>query len=261
MCPSRWLSAGIRRVLDAGTVWRAVCRHVFEMGEREPDLVTLLLWATTKSASSRYLDASPELRASLRDRLVGNLGDAAESILRFVESGADGDALALAVVCQVVFGDGSESTLDAAAARMEQYHSNKPIRHCRSGDASARAATEAIADLDRRRTRQAALPHLQRADELSRQFHCEDHAYRSRLTLLGFEQRLARFGAQVVSAIDSPSEEATQSCERLQAEIAEHRMAKLGRRRDQISRTEMALRLVRWLLVHSPPPDRSPNSP
>ena len=34
------VSAG---VLDAGTVWRAVCRHVFEMGEREPDLVSLLL--------------------------------------------------------------------------------------------------------------------------------------------------------------------------------------------------------------------------
>ena len=39
------VSAGI---LDAGTVWRAICRHVFDMGEREPDLVTLLLWATDK---------------------------------------------------------------------------------------------------------------------------------------------------------------------------------------------------------------------
>ena len=36
------VSAGL---LDAGTVWRAICRHVFEMGEREPDLVSLLLWA------------------------------------------------------------------------------------------------------------------------------------------------------------------------------------------------------------------------
>src|SRR5262249_36272030 len=89
------VSAG---VLDAGTVWRAICRHVFDMGEREPDLVTLLLWATTKSGSSRYLNASEELRDSLRQRLVANLGDPAGSILRFIENGAGADALALGIV-------------------------------------------------------------------------------------------------------------------------------------------------------------------
>ena len=97
------------------------------------------------------------------------------------------------------------------------------------------------------RTRRPALTHLQRADALIRQFHCEDHAYRNRLTLLSFEQRLARFGAQVKAAIDQPGEEAMQTCERLQGEITDHRLAKLGRKRDQISRTGMALRLVRWL--------------
>jgi hypothetical protein len=237
------VSAGI---LDSGTVWRAISRHVFDMGESEPDLVSLLLWATTRSGSVRYLDASPELRASLRDRLVGNLGDAAESILRIIDSGASGDALALAVVCQVVYGEGKDTTLEAAAARMEQYHSNKPIPPT-TGRCLGVIATDAVADLDRREDAQAALPHVQRADELIRQFHCEDYAYRNRLTRLGFEQRLARFGTQVQTAIDTPNEEMTQSCERVQSEISEHRLAKLGRKRDQISRTGMALRLVRWL--------------
>ena len=100
------VSAGI---LDAGTVWRAISRHVFDMGESEPDLVSLLLWATTKSGPARYLDASDELRASLRQRLMDSLGDAADSILRFIESGAGADALALAVVCQVVFGEGDRT--------------------------------------------------------------------------------------------------------------------------------------------------------
>ena len=129
------VSAGI---LDAGTVWRAVSRHVFEMGEREPDLVSLLLWAASKSGSARYASASDELKASLRHRLMGVLGDAADSVLRFIDSGAGADALALAVACQVVFGDGAEPTLDAAAARMEQYHGNKPVskgvgRHAGTG--------------------------------------------------------------------------------------------------------------------------------
>ena len=155
------VSAGI---LDGGTVWRAISRHVFDMGESEPDLVSLLLWATTRSAPSRYLKASPELRTSLRDRLVGNLGDAAESILRFIESGANADALALAIVCQVVYGEEKDSTLEAAAARMEQYHSNKPIPpsigRCLGG-----VATDAIADLDRKEDSHASHPHLHRLSE------------------------------------------------------------------------------------------------
>jgi hypothetical protein len=233
-------------ILDGGTVWRAISRHVFDMGESEPDLVSLLLWTTIRSASSRYLKVSQELKTSLRDWLVGNLGAAAESILRFIDSGAGADALALAVVCEVVFGDGKDTPLEAAAARMEQYHSNKPIPPS-IGRCLATVATDAIADLDRREDSQNTLPHLQRADALIRQFRCEHLAYRSRLTLLGFEQRLARFGARVRATIDKPSEEAIRGCERLQSEITEHRLAKLGRKQDQISRTRMALRLVRWL--------------
>jgi hypothetical protein len=237
------VSAGI---LDAGTVWRAVSRHVFEMGESEPDLVALLLWATSKSGSARYLNASDELKGSLSQRLTGRLGEVADSVLRFIESRAGADALALAVVCQVVFGEGQDTPLDAAAARMEQYHGNKPVSKG-LGRALSRTAQDAIADLDRRDDPRIAQQHLQRADELLRQFRCEDHAYRSRLTLLGYEQRLARLGEQIVSAVASPGEAVTRRCEELQQEVADHRLARLGRRQEQVGRTEMALRLVRWL--------------
>ena len=118
------VSAGL---LDAGTVWRAICRHVFDMGEREPDLLSLLLWAASESKARRYQQAGDDIRASLLQRLMHNLGDAASSVLRFVECGAGPDVLALSVVCQVVFGQGNDKVLDAAAARMEQYHGNKPI--------------------------------------------------------------------------------------------------------------------------------------
>ena len=237
------VSAGI---LDAGTVWRAVSRHVFDMGESEPDLVSLLLWASSKSGPTRYLGVAEELRTSLRQRLMNSLGDAADSILRFMDSGAGADALALAVVCQVVFGSGGEKTLDAAAARMEQYHRHKPISQG-VGRALGRIAADAIADLDRKEDPRIAGKHLDRADELLRQFRCDDHAYRNRLTMLGHEQRLARFGAQIEAVLDAPGEAATETCEKLQQEVAAHRIAKLGRRIEQLSRTEMALRLVRWL--------------
>ena len=113
-----------------------------------------------------------------------NLGDAADSILRFVESGAGADALALAVVCQVVFGDGKDSTLEAAAARMEQYHNNKPIPTVDRTMPGRVLRRMPLPTWTARKTPTPAQQHLQRADELLRQFRCEDHAYRNRLTLL-----------------------------------------------------------------------------
>jgi len=247
------VSAGI---LDAGTVWRAICRHVFDMGESEPDLVSLLLWASSEKGPNRYKQAGAPICASLRRRLVQNLGDAAESILRFVESNAGADALALAVTCLVVYGEGDEPTLDAAAARMEQYHANKPIAK-NVGRTLGKVSIDAIADLDRHDDPRVAQHHLQRADELLKQFICHEHAYRNPLTRSSFEQRLSRLGHAIQSAIKKPDSDVnavaqhervfTAVCEARLEEISSHRLAKLGRNKDQVSKAEMAVRLVRWL--------------
>jgi len=247
------VSAGI---LDAGTVWRAICRHVFDMGESEPDLVSLLLWASSEKGPKRYKQAGEAICGSLRKRLVHNLGDAAESILRFVESNAGADALALAVTCLVVYGSGEKPTLDAAAARMEQYHANKPIPQT-VGRTLGKVAIDAIADLDRHDDPRVAQHHLQRADELLRQFICHEHAYRNPLTRLSFEQRLGRLGHAIQKAIKTPENSVIavaqfegvfiEGCEARLEEIESHRLAKLGRNKDQVLKAEMAVRLVRWL--------------
>ncbi|MCR9292938.1 MAG: BREX-2 system phosphatase PglZ [bacterium] len=243
------VSAG---VLDSGTVWRAICRHVFDMGEREPDLVSLLLWASSEKGPKRYEKAGNEICESLRRRLIHNLGDAADSILRFIESKAGGDALSLAVVCQVVFGSGDDSTLDAAAARMEQYHGNNPIsKHV--GQTLGRIAVDAIADLDRHDDPRIAQEHLRRADQLIEQFHCQEYASRNALSRMAFEQRLERLGDAINTAVGNTNEETIGACEVRLDEIAEHRLAKLGRNKDQVSKAEMAVRLVRWL---SQPPTK-----
>ena len=238
------VSAG---VLDAGTVWRAVSRHVFEMGDREPDLLTLLLWATTPNGPNRYLEATGELRESFRHRLVANLGVAGETILRFIDSNAGPDALALAVACQVIFGQGSDEVIEAAAARLEQYHQNKPISKT-VGRMLGQIASDAIADVDRRHDDPRVVQaHLQRADDLLRQFRCDEFAYRNDLSALGFEQRLLRFADQIKLTVAKPGEDAIQRCEELQSTVADHRLAKQPRHAAQISRTKMAVRLTRWL--------------
>jgi hypothetical protein len=237
------VSAGL---LDAGTVWRAICRHVFDMGEREPDLVSLLLWAASEKGTKRYQTAGDDVCASLRRRLVHNLGDAADSILRFIESEAGPDALALAVVCQAVFGSGDDTTLDAAAARMEQYHGNKPISKT-VGRTLGKVAIDAIADLDRQDDPRTAQQHLQRADELLKQFLCDEYAYRNTLTRLSFEQRLGRLGHAIKAAVQKTSDETISDCESRLDDLTDHRFAKLGRNNDQVSKAEMAVRLIRWL--------------
>lgn len=242
------VSAG---VLDAGTVWRAVCRHVFEMGDREPDLVTLLLWATTQNGPKRYIEATEELRGSLRNRLHSRLGDAADAILRIVDSQAGKNALALAVTCQVIFGSGDDEVLDAAAARLEQYHQNKPLSKA-IGRMLGDLANDAIVDLDRRDDPRIAQSHLEQADEFLKQFRCEEYSHRNQLSRNGYEQRLLEFGRRIKRAIAEPSESAIADCEQQQEYVANHRIGKQRRFADQVSRTEMAVRLIRWLNLPLP---------
>lgn len=237
------VSAGL---LDGGTVWRAICRQVFDIEPSEPDLVSLLLWAASEKGAKRYEKADDDICKSLRRRLIHNLGDAADSILRFIENNSGPDALALAVTCQVVFGSGDDSTLDAAAARMEQYHGNKPIPKT-VGQTLGKIAIDAIADLDRQVDPRIAQEHLRRADELIEQFLCQDYAHRNTLSRMAFEQRLGRLGQAINAAVENVSDETIAACELRLEDIADHRLAKLGRNKDQVSKAEMAVRLVRWL--------------
>ena len=237
------VSAGI---LDAGTVWRAIYRHVFDMEESEPDGVSLLLWATSEKGAKRYRQASDALRASLRQRLIQQVGHVADPILGCLDRNVGADALALAVTCLVVYGSGDEATLDAAAVRMERYHDKSQMPRS-VGRALGEIAVSAIAELDRHPDLRVAQQHLQRADELLQQFFCEEYAYRNRLTRLSFAQRLGRLGQAIQAALKTPSQQAIKECESRLEAITDHRLAKLERNKDQVSKAEMAVRLVRWL--------------
>ena len=134
-------------MLDAGTAWRAIYRHALGMEDREPDLPGLLRWAAETGAGG-YLASPADLRAATRSRLEATLGAAAVAILDVVESGASRDALALALVFEVVFAEpgADEPSLRAAAARLERFHLHRPIEPD-IGRTLARAGQDAIDDL------------------------------------------------------------------------------------------------------------------
>jgi hypothetical protein len=238
------VSAG---VLDAGTVWRSVCRHVFDMGEREPELLSvLLLWATTESGSRRYQAAAPELRESLGRRLQQTVGEGAASVLRIVQHGFAADAVAIAVACQVIYGSGDEALLDAPAGRLERFHGNLPLSRA-LGRALGNAAAEAISDLDRLDETRRTQDCLQRADELLKQLGCADHVHRSTLTRWSFDRRLERLGEAVGEFLKQRSAATLLQCETRLLDVLNHRFASLNRNRDQVVRAEMSVRLLRWL--------------
>ena len=231
-------------VLDAGTIWRAVFRHVLEMGDREPDLVSLLLWGVSGSVT-RYLSANEELRKATREQLTKTLGRTADSILRFIDGGYSTDCLALALVCGLVIENSDRfSELDKASARLEKFHGDTPIPKGVAAVLGAKGK-EAIEELDRSDDPSVAAGHLARTDYLLKAIQADPFAYLSDLTPNGFKQRLARYGEALRESVENPTEETVGTCEVRLQEISDHRQA--SQTPEQVVRAKMALRLLRWL--------------
>ena len=130
--------------------------------------------------------------------------------------------------------------LDAAAARMEQYHGDKPISKL-VGRALGRIANEAIADLGLARMIHA-LPKSTCNEQTIcwSKLRCDELAYRNRLTLFSYEQRLSRFGKRDHFNTCGSESRSDLRSEKLQLDIAAHRRAKIGQRTEQLYRTDSA---------------------
>jgi hypothetical protein len=237
-------------VLDAGTVWRTLIRHALLLRDGEPTLARLLIWAATSVAGvERYRCASEDFRAAMRQRLAGSLGLGAETVIDMIEGGAARDALAVAIVCEVVFAEDGPGELQAAAVRLERFQGNRPISAA-VGRLLARAGEEAVRELALEDP-PADLPHLTRADEILREVQAAGQAYRGRLTRAGWEQRLERFTAGLSDALTGREPgrplalNAVADCTALARPVLAHAFA--GRYRDQADRVRMALKLLRWL--------------
>jgi hypothetical protein len=237
-------------VLDAGTVWRTLFRYALHLRDGEPTLARLLIWAATSVAGvERYRSAPDNFRAAARQRLGGSLGPPAEAVLDMVEGGSARDALAVAVVCEVVFAEDAPGDLQAAAVRLERFHGNRPIPSA-LGRLLARAGTEAVRELAQEDP-PGDLPHLARADEILRGLQAVGQAYRGGLTRAGWEQRLERFAAGLSAALAGRepgrplAPNAVADCAALARPVLAHAFA--GRYRDQADRVRMALKLLRWL--------------
>ncbi len=239
-------------VLDAASVWRTLCRHAFQMSDGELDVPRLLIWAaTTPGGVARYGSAPDDLREALRERVLTTLGPAAGSVLAFIEAGHAQDALALSVVCGVVFrGAEVPPELREAAARLERFHGNAPLLPV-VGEQLAQATREALRDSAADHAGEL-VNHLTRADQILREVRAEQYAWLSDLTPLGQEQRLGRFAQGLQDALASarandgqPAADCVRRCEELVSQLGGH--ALLQRQAGTLESARMATRLLRWL--------------
>src|SRR5262249_46007403 len=184
------------------------------------------------------------LRAAARRRLEATLGPAAGLLLNLVESGAGGDALALAVAFEVVFAEGvDEPDLRVAAARLERFHQGHPID---PDDARrlARGAQDALVDLAVEEPTSVEA-HLGRANAILVEVKADPFAHLGRLTPLAWRTRLRRFARALEAAIDRPDATAVAACSQAAKAVEGHDLART--RTGAMGRTRMALRILRWL--------------
>jgi hypothetical protein len=229
--------------LDAEIAWPILLRQVAGLNAEQPDLASILRWSIGADVVARFRSASTELREAAIEWLAGTAGLAAVDVFRCIQSNARPDALPVGLAAGVVFHPQAKGRLDKAAGKMEERF----LGSSTPGDDVIARWAEAAAEVVRLQITDARLKTslLQRADEILQEVGAESFAHLSATSPIGFTQRLARFGAELGRTLQSPDVEALQKLSRAREEIADHELASRERRR--LERTDMAVRLIRWL--------------
>jgi hypothetical protein len=229
--------------LDAETVWPILLdRHMGFVIDR-PDLLALLQWSVNAESVERF-QATPALFSQAATAwLTQQAGPAAEAVLHCVASNKRPDALAIGLAAGVVFHGAAAGQLEKAAGKLEERYLGGKTLDAGILDRWHAAATEIVSL--QRTDAQLKYRQLYRADEILREVQADTYAYLSRSSPLGFDQRLARFGSRLSTAVLSSAPTTLEPLTAARQEILGHEQSQRERRR--LDRIDMALRLLQWL--------------
>lgn len=229
--------------LDLDTAWGEILHRFLHVSTPRPDAVALLQWSLSPAADYSLKHWSAEARTDAIRWLGESAGDVGALILGCVEAGRTADALALGLVCGVIYHpDGSgETALGQAAIRLERFVNDKHVGVA-AGRAWARAAEQEVraAGLDQR----GAV--LDRADALLRDIRIAEFAQLSDFLPSSLEQRLKEFAQALTLHVAGPDSTRLARVERLADRVKGHVL--IGTQPPRLERVEMARRLARWLL-------------
>ena len=237
-------------VLDLDSAWRAAREQLLHLPEGRADAAALLRWTLDRANLDRFMALPADARQRIADHLSDVAGPATRLIIGAVAGGRGVDALAIALVCGVVFAAAEPSSdLREAAVRLEPLVGGGRIDP-EEGAMLADVARRLVVRLEIGDS--AAHTAQNRAAALLTEIHAERYAALSPTLFVGLEARMQDAAAALAAAAASGGEgEATSASEVVQR-VFEHDRA--FDQRARMERLEMAARLCRWLAMRDYPP-------
>jgi hypothetical protein len=223
-------------ILHEEAAWQTVCPEIFQLTTARPDAEALLQWVAGPAAER--LAAAP---ADLRDRLVQWLtrttGPIAGLLLAVAGVGQARSAIAIGIALRAILADQGKPELAQALVRLERFTGNQPIPR-EVAQAWAAAAEKLLPAGD-------VADIVASADRLLNELGASAFAWLSRWSLLGNEQLIDRFAADLAELPANP--------DRLESALASLRDRYWPKaERPLLGRLEMGVRLLRWLHLSDP---------
>jgi len=238
--------------LDLDTAWDAFLEHRLALPGGAADPLELLRWCADAEGPERLRELDDD-RAS---RVVGELGrrggGATAAITRLARAGHAADAVALGLVCRVLYSEEPEEEVEraAATARLEGLLGGRSPTAAEGRRWAAAAETLAASwrpDAPSRTADRAAYHRaLRRGDELIERFRVEPLAYHSGWLTAGYRRRAERFAAALHRALEATPARPDGELETTATAVASHRRSR-EEGAEEASTATMAARLVRWL--------------
>ena len=229
--------------LDLETAWKELLRRFLQLEVPRPDAMALLGWTMQSSADASLNLLPANARSDALHWLGESAGIAGNMVLACVEADRTGDAMALGLVCGVLYAKEGEghAGLGHASVRLERFVNDTHV-----GVTEGRAWAEAARQLVRDGGSDVYRGALDRADALLNDLRVAEFAHLSDVLPLGFDQRMRSFAAQLTRHVQAPTVETLIAIEAAADRVLTHVLAAAQPQR--ADRVEMARRMARWLV-------------
>jgi hypothetical protein len=228
-------------VLDLDTAWRFCLEHAVGLADARADVDALLAWTAGEGNLDRFQALPQASQEKILDKLASEGGSGAALVARAMSAGNGADALAIGLVCGVIFAtSGPSDSLRDAAVRLEPAFGGIRVDP-QAGYLLANAAGRVIARLDG----PSAQLHQTRASVWLETVHAAEHSGLSRALTAGLEARLVAAAGAIAQAAESGSTPGLADAARLVRLALDHERA--CDHRPRLDRLQMAVRLCRWL--------------
>jgi hypothetical protein len=230
-------------ILDLDTAWRSVRERLLGLPEGRGDAMALLWWSLDEVNLGRLAAIPEEARARMAERLSATGGPAGTLVIAATMAGHGADALALGLVCGVIFAEGEPGDdLREAAVRLEPFFGGRRVEG-EAGKALAEAGRRVLLQLEPGQP--AARAAQTRAAALLAEVRGDRYAGLSPALVVGLEARMREAAVALAAAIGSSREDdLRRACDLVRRALEHDRAADEPIR---VERLEMAARLCRWL--------------